>query len=73
MARQRYNISYNGLDKEERIDCLAQIRRIQNPPGSTCLDVEGLCKSNRSTSKDAQASKKHRIPGQFVEIGKIEF
>lgn len=73
MERQVYSISYNGLDKESRIDCLAQIRHAQNPPGSTCLDIEGLCKGSRSTRKDADAVKEPRTPGKFVRIGKIDF
>lgn len=73
MGRQISYVSYSGLDKDRRIDCLAQIRRIQNPPGSTCLDTEGLCRINRSTKEDARAGKEQRIPGQFVNIGRIEF
>lgn len=73
MARQIYHIAYNGLDSEDKIDCLAQIRRNQNPPGSTCLDVEGLCKSKRSTREDAQADGEPLEPGHFVKVGKIEF
>lgn len=73
MGKQFYNISYNGLDKEYRIDCLAQIRRRQNPPGSTWLDVYGLSKSSRSTKEDALLSDEPRQPGKFVKIGEIEF
>lgn len=73
MKNRIYNISYSGLDKEYRIDCLAQIRRTQNPPGSTCLDVDGLCRSNRSTKEDALSSSEPREKGKLVRIGKIEF
>lgn len=73
MERQVYNISYNGLDKESRIDCLSQIRRTQNPPGSTCLDIDDLRKGSRSTKRDAAAVNEPRIPGKFVKIGEIEF
>lgn len=73
MGRQVYNVVYNGLDKETRIDCLAQIRRAQNLPGSTVLDIDGLCKGSRNTRKDADAVKEPRVPGKFVKIGKIDF
>lgn len=73
MGKQIYNISYSGLDAEYRIDCLAQIRRMQNPPGSTCVDVDGLSKSCRSTSEDAKANKTPWNPGEFVKLGKIEY
>lgn len=68
MSRQIYNCIYNGLDKETRIDCLAQIRKAQNPTGSTVLDIDGLCKSTRSTKEDAKKVAEKRIPGKFVRI-----
>lgn len=73
MRRRVHEVIYNGLDKKERIDCLAQIRKIQNPSGSTCLDIEGLCKGRRSTKDDVAAVKEKRVPGKFVRIGKIDF
>lgn len=66
--RQVYNVVYNGLDKETRIDCLAQIRQMQNPTGYTVLDIDGLAKSTRSTKEDAKNCKEPRTPGKFVRI-----
>lgn len=71
--RQVYNVSYNGLDKEERIDCLVRIRRTQNPSGSTCLDIEDLRKGSRSAKEDADRVLHSREPGKFVRIEKIDF
>lgn len=73
MEKQIYSISYNGLDKESRIDCLAYIRSLKNPTGSTCLDTEGLCRSSRSTEQDALANGKELEPGKFFKIDKLEF
>ena len=73
MGKQIYNISYTGLDWKDRIDCQFYIRNQENPPGSMCLDVDGLCKSNRDTEKDFQAVGGKLERGKFVDIGKIEF
>ena len=66
-----YNHSYSGIDKKKRIDCLAFIRRMQNPPGHTPLDIDNLCKGPRNTKKDAENSGIPREPGKFVYISPI--
>lgn len=69
MERQVYNKSYNGIDKENRIDCLAEIREAQNPSGHTVLDIEGLRKGSRSTREDAnRPGLPPREPGKFVKL-----
>lgn len=69
MERQVYNVTYNGIDKENRIDCLAQIRREQNPSGHTTLDIEGLRKGSRSTREDAnRPGLPPREKGKFVKL-----
>lgn len=73
MGRQISYISYSGLDKDKRIDCLAAIRKAENPPGSTVLDTENLCKINRSTHEDAISCDKQLEPRKFADIGEIEF
>lgn len=73
MGRQISYISYSGLDKDRRIDCLATIWKAENPPESTVLNIDDLCKINRSAHEDALAGDKQREPGKFVDIGKIEF
>lgn len=73
MEKQIYSISYNGLDKESRIDCLAYIRSLKNPTGSTCLDTEGLCRSSRSTEQDALEKGEELDMREFIKLDKIEF
>ena len=73
MDKQIYNISYTGLDRKNRIDCQSYIRTRKDPPGSMCLDVDSLCKSNRNVESDFQAVGGKLERGKFVDIGKIEF
>ena len=73
MDKQIYNISYTGLDWQDRIDCQSYIRTQKEPQGSMCLNVDGLCKGNRDTEEDFQAVGGKLEGGKFVDIGKIEF
>ena len=70
MERQVYNVSYNGLDKETRIDCLAEIRGRENPSGYTVLDLDNLRKGSRSTKEDAKNCGEEPITtlGKFIHV-----
>lgn len=73
MGKRIYHIAYSGLNKDERISCREYIRRLQNPPGSTNISLDGLCRSNRDSKKDALTDGKKLDLSKFVDIGRIDF
>lgn len=73
MKRRLAEVVYNGLDKDQRIDCLEAIRKAANPPGYTVLDIDSLAKGKRSAHEDALNCTEKREAGKFVDLGKIEF
>ena len=73
MGKRIYHIAYSGLNKDKRISCREYIRKIQNSSGSVNISLDGLCRSNRDSKKDALADGKKLDLSKFVDIGRIDF